>query len=85
MLKNMANVLNEFLYGVSKGLPDRAFASYSRRRSTMRADIEQSFEVEEVKEDLFEAAYKSAQPGSGESEIKGSVDFHRKGKNAQVG
>jgi len=83
-LDGMANVLNEFLYGVSKGFADRAFASYSRRRSTMRADIEQSFEVEEVKEDLFEAAYKSAQPG-GESEIKGSVDLSPKGKKRTGG
>jgi hypothetical protein len=39
----MANVLNEFLYGVSKGFQDAAFASFSRRRSTVRADIAQSF------------------------------------------
>jgi hypothetical protein len=39
----MANVLNEFLHGVSKGFMDAAFASYSRRRSTVRADIDQSF------------------------------------------
>ena len=39
----MANVLNEFLHGVSKGFQDAAFASFSRRRSTVRADINQSF------------------------------------------
>lgn len=77
MLKGMANVLNEFLYGVSKGFQDQAFASYSRRRSTVRADIEQSFEVEEVKEDLFEAAYKEVH---GQSEVKGSVDLSPKSK-----
>ena len=42
-LDGMANVLNEFLHGVSKGFQDAAFASFSRRRSTVRADINQSF------------------------------------------
>lgn len=35
-LDGMANVLNEFLHGVSKGFQDAAFASFSRRRSTVR-------------------------------------------------
>jgi hypothetical protein len=42
-LDGMANVLNEFLHGVSKGFQDAAFASFSRRRSTVRDDIAQSF------------------------------------------
>jgi len=42
-LDAMANVLNEFLSGVSKGFHDAAFASFSRRRSTVREDINQSF------------------------------------------
>jgi hypothetical protein len=42
-LDSMANVLNEFLHGVSKGFQDAAFASFSRRRSTVREDIHQSF------------------------------------------
>ena len=42
-LNGMANVLNEFLYGVSKGFQDAAFASFSRRRSTVRDDLAQSF------------------------------------------
>jgi hypothetical protein len=42
-LDGMANVLNEFLHGVSKGFQDAAFASFSRRRSTVRSDIAQSF------------------------------------------
>jgi hypothetical protein len=42
-LDSMANVLNEFLHGVSKGFQDAAFASFSRRRSTVREDINQSF------------------------------------------
>ncbi len=78
MLKGMANVLNEFLYGVSMGFADQAFASFKRRRSTMRTDIDQSFGAEETKEDLFEAAYKSMEAGT--SEVKGSVDLSPKAK-----
>ncbi len=40
----MANVLNEFLYSVSKGFHDTAFAQFSRRRSTVRQDLAQTFE-----------------------------------------
>ncbi len=42
-LDGMANVLNEFLHGVSKGFQDAAFAAFSRRRSTVREDIARSF------------------------------------------
>ncbi len=42
-LDGMANVLNEFLFGVSKGFQDAAFAAFSRRRSTVREDLAQSF------------------------------------------
>jgi len=42
-LDGMANVLNEFLHGISKGFQDAAFASFSRRRSTVREDIDQHF------------------------------------------
>ncbi len=47
VLNAMANVLNEFLNGVSKGFQDSAFASFKRRRSTVRGDINQSFGAEE--------------------------------------
>jgi len=40
----MANMLNEFLYSVSKGFQDTAFAQFSRRRSTVREDLSQTFE-----------------------------------------
>ena len=43
-LNGMANVLNEFLNGVSKGFQDAAFASFKRRRSTVRDDINQTFD-----------------------------------------
>ena len=42
-LMAMSNVLNEFLSNVSKGFQDAAFASFSRRRSTVREDLAQSF------------------------------------------
>jgi len=42
-MMNMANVLNEFLYQVSKGFQDSAFAEFSRRRSTQRTDVEGEF------------------------------------------
>ena len=40
----MANVLNEVLYSVSRGFHDAAFADFSRRRSTVRTDLDQSFD-----------------------------------------
>ena len=40
---SMANVLNEFLYSLSKGFADSAFASFSRRRSTQRDDIDREY------------------------------------------
>ncbi|HNZ25814.1 MAG TPA: cytoplasmic filament protein CfpA [Spirochaetota bacterium] len=53
-LNAMANVLNEFLHGVSKGFQDAAFASFSRRRSTIREDINQSFGAAETSEDNYQ-------------------------------
>ncbi|MFA5528818.1 MAG: cytoplasmic filament protein CfpA [Peptostreptococcales bacterium] len=86
ILKGMANVLNEFLYSVSKGFSDAAFATYSRRRSTVRDDITQSFGVAEVGEDLFESAYKTTGSDGNDieiPEIKGSVDLSPKGGKAK--
>ena len=88
----MANVLNEFLYSVSKGFQDAAFATYSRRRSTVRDDITQSFGEEEIGEDLFETAYKTGEESSPAGidipEIKGSVNLSpqaKKGKKRSSG
>jgi len=50
-LDGMANVLNEFLHGVSKGFQDAAFAAFSRRRSTVREDIAQSFSAVPTEEE----------------------------------
>ncbi len=69
-LSGMANVLNEFLHGVSKGFQDAAFASFSRRRSTVRADITQSFAGEirsEVPEHVSYSAALMAESGAPES------------------
>jgi hypothetical protein len=60
-LDAMANVLNEFLHGVSKGFQDAAFASFSRRRSTVREDINQSFGG--VPDERHSAASPAAAPG----------------------
>ena len=85
ILKSMANCLNEFLYSISKGFADAAFATYSRRRSTVRSDIEQSFVEEEAGEDLFETAYKQEAQNSEIElpEITGSVDLSPKASPAK--
>ncbi len=73
-LNGMANVLNEFLHGVSKGFQDAAFAQFKRRRSTIRADLNQSFES--VASEGFDAGGGAAggvSSASGE-EIKGRAD-----------
>ncbi|TFH42398.1 MAG: cytochrome C oxidase subunit II [Chrysiogenales bacterium] len=77
MLKGMANVLNEFLYGVSKGFSDAAFAQYTRRRSTQREDIDQSFQTEDMSSSVMEDAYK------GGAEMSGAVSLSPKSKPAR--
>lgn len=61
-LDGMANVLNEFLHGVSKGFQDAAFASFSRRRSTVREDIDQHFATDLVDDE--QGAEGPSSPGS---------------------
>jgi len=63
-LDAMANVLNEFLHGVSKGFADAAFASFSRRRSTVREDINQSFSSAGEEEPAVPAAAAKAKPAA---------------------
>ena len=72
-LNGMANVLNEFLHGVSKGFQDAAFAQFKRRRSTIRADLNQSFENVAEGFDAGGGAAGGASSASGE-EIKGRAD-----------
>ena len=64
-LMGMANVLNEFLYGVSKGFQDKAFATFARRRSTVRTDLDQAFEA--VSDDGGGEAYAQVEAGGSES------------------
>jgi len=97
-LDAMANVLNEFLHGVSKGFSDAAFASFSRRRSTVREDINQSFAT--ITEDEGEEpAVAAAAPKQRQAVIaapkssakkpapkkKGVVDSRSKGKKSSRG
>ena len=77
-LLGMANVLNEFLHGVSKGFQDAAFASFKRRRSTVRADIDQSFSAAENnpaprRESLSESMAQGEQQGA-DSNVKGRAN-----------
>ncbi len=73
MMKMMANVLNEFLSGISQGFADAAFASFKRRRSTVRADIDQSFKTqEEEHETASAAAYQSASSSGSVSSVSSS-------------
>ncbi len=85
MLKSMANVLNEFLSSVSKGFADAAFASFKRRRSTVREDIDQSFgEDTDTTGGTFKEAYSKMQDemdadqGKKSANLKGSVDISPK-------
>jgi len=76
VLNAMANVLNEFLNGVSKGFQDAAFASFKRRRSTVRSDISQSFAEEETvspTQSQYAEAIKSKGQAA-ESQPKGKAD-----------
>ncbi|MBX7057095.1 MAG: cytochrome C oxidase subunit II [Leptospirales bacterium] len=63
IMKAMANVLNEFLHGVSAGFADAAFASFKRRRSTVRSDINQAFGEESSGESAASLAYKAHEGG----------------------
>jgi len=77
-LNGMANVLNEFLHGVSKGFQDAAFASFTRRRSTIREDINQSFATTD--ETTGEPTMSYAESLMKESEGKTSRSSKTKGK-----
>jgi hypothetical protein len=96
-LDGMANVLNEFLHGVSKGFQDAAFAAFSRRRSTLREDIAQSFaqvpsgKAEEKSEylDMLTAAepVRTRAPRGRPAKTRGVVDNarRRRGRKSRGG
>jgi hypothetical protein len=73
-LDAMANVLNEFLHGVSKGFQDAAFASFSRRRSTVREDISQSFSDASPENSAHKAPVVAAAPGQAYLDLLNSGD-----------
>ncbi len=84
VLNAMANVLNEFLNGVSKGFQDAAFASFKRRRSTVRSDINQSFSAEEpvapVQNQYAEAIKSKNETDSAKPKGKADVTPRSRGK-----
>ncbi|MBI9100843.1 MAG: cytochrome C oxidase subunit II [Spirochaetales bacterium] len=80
-LDGMANVLNEFLHGVSKGFQDAAFASFSRRRSTVREDIDQNFSSDVLDE---EEAPKVASPGEAYIDMLNSPALDAKAPAAET-
>ena len=92
-LNGMANVLNEFLHGVSKGFQDAAFASFTRRRSTVRGDITQSFVDEadihaEAPEHVTYSATLREESrlgrGEGPARVKGKADVTPKRKKSNL-
>ena len=88
-LDAMANVLNEFLHGVSKGFQDAAFASFSRRRSTVREDINQSFADAPAGEDEGpKAATGQAyldMLNSGEAAAPAAIEAPKRGRGRRAG
>jgi len=90
-LNGMANVLNEFLHGVSKGFQDAAFASFRRRRSTLREDIYQSFASVSQKETVEQTTYSESlmkESGRGTRErapgVKGKADVTPRKKKSDL-
>jgi hypothetical protein len=71
-LYGMANVLNEFLHGVSKGFQDAAFATFKRRRSTVREDIGMSFGSDMTADWAAESA--GGEEGAADAGVKGKAD-----------
>jgi hypothetical protein len=86
-LDAMANVLNEFLHGVSKGFQDAAFASFSRRRSTVREDINQSFgaSIMEDEETVVASAAPKPRAIAAPAKKKGVVDSRAKSRRSGRG
>ncbi|HOV14833.1 MAG TPA: hypothetical protein PK771_11145, partial [Spirochaetota bacterium] len=76
-LQAMANVLNEFLHGVSKGFQDAAFASFSRRRSTVREDINQSFGATEEEEGGYQMNFLEETSNTSIEAPEGIVDVSK--------
>ncbi|MFP4534565.1 MAG: cytoplasmic filament protein CfpA [Spirochaetaceae bacterium] len=83
-LNGMANVLNEFLHGVSKGFQDAAFAAFKRRRSTVREDIGMSFSNDYepvVQHGTAAAANEQTGYDTGDSGVTGQADVTPENKS----
>ena len=72
MMKAMANVLNEFLFGISQGFADAAFATFSRRRSTTRTNEEFAFAEKVEGETTTSSAYEERFATSKTTTMSGS-------------
>jgi hypothetical protein len=86
-LNGMANVLNEFLHGISKGFQDAAFASFKRRRSTLREDISQTFAVEEPTAEgpmSYSESLMSGDTARRSSGVKGKADVTPRKKKSDL-
>ena len=86
-LMGMANVLNEFLHGISKGFQDAAFASFKRRRSTLREDISQTFAVEEPTAEgpmSYSESLMSGDAAPKSSGVKGKADVTPRKKKSDL-
>ncbi len=87
VLNAMANVLNEFLNGVSKGFQDAAFASFKRRRSTVRGDINQSFGAEDPVtpvQNQYAEAIKAKNAADAAPKPKGKADVTPRSRKRKV-
>jgi len=87
-LNRMANVLNEFLNGVSKGFQDAAFASFKRRRSTVREDINQSFGSDSTASENAQSSYSmeqlKAKSTTQDEAAKGKADVTPKRRSKKI-
>lgn len=77
-LNGMANVLNEFLHGVSKGFQDAAFAAFKRRRSTVREDIGMNFGSEAAEYDESAAPSAAGEAAGAAVAVKERADVSPK-------
>ena len=76
MMRAMANVLNEFLFGISQGFADAAFATFSRRRSTTRDSADYTFTEVQDGESVSSTAYEQRMSSfpSGQSQAMGGSE-----------
>ena len=92
IMKSMANVLNEFLHGISQGFADAAFAAFKRRRSTVRSDIARSFRDDDAEGPsmtsvAYEGGASPSSPSTGgggdasEGGVQGSADVTPSGSS----